>query len=81
MRLLENPLTLFPCVVRQVALQKVEGLNSLVLQLRKLFLSDKGVMGLADGDIPFRALNKDTYHIITEIRNMLQGYASCTERS
>jgi hypothetical protein len=60
-RLLKIPLLLFPSLIRQVALQKVEELNSLVLQLRKLFL---GNTGLAGGDIPFHAPDEDIYQAL-----------------
>jgi hypothetical protein len=54
--LLKIPLALFPSLVRQIALQKVKELNSLVLQPRKLVL---GYVGLAGGDIAFHIANGD----------------------
>ncbi len=69
MRLLEIPLPLFACLVRQVQLQEVPERNSLVLQLGKLCLWNKG---LASGDIPAHALNEDIHHIVTGISNMLR---------
>ncbi len=69
-RLLGIPLTLFPSLVRQVALHNVKEGYSLVLQLRNLVLCNAG---LAGGDIPIHALNEDIYHIITGISNMPQA--------
>ena len=42
--LLEIPLRLFPCLVRQVPLQEVEKSNSLVLQFRELGLWNTGLV-------------------------------------
>ncbi len=68
--LLEIPLALFPSLVRQIALQKVKELNSLLLQPWKLVLSNAG---LAGGDIPIHAANEDIYDISTGISNMRQA--------
>ena len=68
--LLKIPLALFTSLVRQIALQKVKELNSLVLQPRKLVL---GYAGLAGGDIPFHTANEDIYDISTGISNMRQA--------
>ena len=68
--LFEIPLPLFASLVRQVSLQEVKKLNSLVLQLGELIL---WYTGLASGDIPFHARNEDIHHVGTWIRNMLQA--------
>ncbi len=67
--LLKIPLALFPRLVRQIALQKVKELNSLVLQPGKLVLGNAGLAG----DIPFHAANEDIYDISTGISNMRQA--------
>ena len=68
--LFEIPLPLFASLVRQVSLQEVKKLNSLVLQLGELIL---WYTGLASGNIPFHAQNEDIHHVGTWIRNMLQA--------
>ena len=73
--LLEIPLPLFASLVRQVSLQEVKKLNSLVMQLRELIL---WYTGLASGNIPFHAQNEDIHHVGTWIRNMLHWQAAQT---
>jgi hypothetical protein len=68
--LLKIPLALFTSLVRQIALQKVKELNSLVLYPRELVL---GYAGLAGGDIPFHTANEDFNDISTGISNMRQA--------
>ena len=68
--LLEFPLPLFPCLIRQVPLQDVQKSNSLFVQLGELCLWNTR---LASGDIPVHALNENIHHLITGIGHVLHA--------
>ena len=70
MSLLEIPLALFTCLIWQVLLEKVEEINSLLVQIRKLGLCNTG---LARSNIPVHALNEYLHHLLAGISHMRQA--------
>ena len=70
MGLHEIPLGLFASLVRQVSLENVKEIYSLLVQFGKVRL---GNTGLASGNVPVHALNEYLNHLVTGIRNVGQA--------
>ena len=73
--LLKIPLGLFTSLVRQVLLQNVKEINSLLVQFGKVW---QGNTGLACGNVPVHALNEYLNHLVTGIRNVGQAVETWT---